>query len=71
MYGLTAAVVTNDLNRAMETAERVAAGYVWINTQGRYLGVPYGGWKQSGLGHEECLDELLGYTRIKNINMRG
>ena len=70
MYGLTAAIVTNDLNKAMETAERIEAGYVWINAQGRYLGAPYGGWKQSGIGQEECLDELLSYTRIKNINMR-
>ena len=70
IYGLTAAIVTNDLNKAMETAERIEAGYVWINAQGRYLGAPYGGWKQSGIGQEECLDELLSYTRIKNINMR-
>ena len=69
-YALTAAIVTNDLARAMETAERVEAGYVWINSTGRYLGAPYGGWKQSGLGQEECFDELLSYTRIKNINMR-
>ncbi|MET0538016.1 MAG: aldehyde dehydrogenase family protein [Xanthobacteraceae bacterium] len=69
-YGLTAAIITNDLSKAMETAERVEAGYVWINSSGRYLGVPYGGWKQSGIGQEECFDELLSYTQIKNINMR-
>ena len=70
VYGLTAAIVTNDLHRAMETAERVDAGYVWINSSGRYLGVPYGGWKHSGIGREECFEELLSYTRIKNVNMR-
>jgi betaine-aldehyde dehydrogenase len=70
VYGLTAAIVTNDLSKAMETAERVEAGYVWINSSGRYLGAPYGGWKNSGIGREECLEELLSYTRIKNINMR-
>lgn len=69
-YGLTAAIVTNDLAKAMETAERVEAGYVWINSNGRYLGAPYGGWKQSGLGEEECFDELLSYTQIKNVNLR-
>jgi betaine-aldehyde dehydrogenase len=69
-YGLTAAIVTNNLAEAMETAERVEAGYVWINSNGRYLGAPYGGWKQSGIGEEECFDELLTYTQIKNINMR-
>jgi betaine-aldehyde dehydrogenase len=69
-YGLTAAIITNDLARAMETAERVEAGYVWINSNGRYIGAPYGGWKQSGIGQEECFDEILSYTQIKNINMR-
>jgi betaine-aldehyde dehydrogenase len=69
-YGLTAAIVTQRLDEAMETAEAVDAGYVWINSTGRYLGEPYGGWKSSGLGVEECFDELLSYTRVKNINMR-
>ena len=64
-YGLTAAIVTNDLAKAMETAERVEAGYVWINSS-----APYGGWKQSGIGEEECFEEILSYTQIKNINMR-
>jgi Aldehyde dehydrogenase family/Alcohol dehydrogenase GroES-like domain len=69
-YGLTAAIVTNDLAKAMETAERIEAGYVWINSNGRYIGAPYGGWKQSGIGEEECFDEILSYTQVKNINMR-
>jgi betaine-aldehyde dehydrogenase len=69
-YGLTAAIVTNDLAKAMETAERVEAGYVWINSNGRYIGAPYGGWKQSGIGEEECFDEILSYTQVKNINLR-
>ncbi|MDI3469046.1 MAG: Aldehyde dehydrogenase [Pseudolabrys sp.] len=69
-YGLTAALVTNDLAKAMETAERIEAGYVWINSHGRYIGAPYGGWKQSGIGEEECFDEILSYTQVKNINMR-
>ncbi len=69
-YGLTAAIVTGDLRKAMETAERIEAGYVWINATGRYLGAPYGGWKQSGVGKEECFDELSSYTQVKNVNMR-
>jgi len=69
-YGLTAAIVTNRLDLAMQTAEQVETGYVWINSSGRYLGEPYGGWKASGLGVEECFEELLSYTRLKNVNMR-
>jgi betaine-aldehyde dehydrogenase len=69
-YGLTAAIVTNRLDTAMETAERVDAGYVWINSNGRYLGAPYGGWKSSGLGVEETFEEMVGYTQQKNVHMR-
>ena len=70
MYGLTASIITNDFKLAMRTAECVEAGYVWVNSSGRYLGAPYGGWKQSGIGKEETLEELLSYTRVKNINMK-
>ena len=69
-YGLAAAIVTNNLAKAMETAERIEAGYIWINSNGRYIGAPYGGWKQSGIGEEECFAEILSYTQVKNINMR-
>ena len=70
MYGLTASIVTSDFATAMRAAEQIDAGYVWINSSGRYLGAPYGGWKQSGLGKEETFEELLSYTRVKNVNMR-
>ena len=38
---------------------------MWINSTGCYLSAPYGGWKHSGSGREECLDELLSYTHIR------
>jgi betaine-aldehyde dehydrogenase len=70
LYGLTAMIVTNSLSNAMKTAEEIDAGYVWINTFGRYSGAPYGGWKLSGLGVEECFDEMKSYAKLKNINMK-
>lgn len=69
-YGLTTMIVTNSLSNAMKTSEEVEAGYVWINTSGRYSGAPYGGWKLSGIGVEECFDEMKSYARLKNINMK-
>ena len=67
-YGLTCAIFSNDLNRAHRTAAEVDAGYVWINTVStHFLGAPFGGVKQSGIGKEECLAELLSCTREKNI----
>jgi betaine-aldehyde dehydrogenase len=69
-YGLTAMIATNSLSNAMKTAEDIQAGYVWINTFGRYSGAPYGGWKLSGLGVEECFDEMKSYAKLKNVNMK-
>ena len=69
-YGLTAGIVTNSLSNAMKTSEEIQCGYVWINAAGRYAGAPYGGWKLSGLGVEECFDELKSYTKTKNVNMK-
>ena len=70
LYGLTAMIATNSLSNAMKTAEDIEAGYVWVNTFGRYSGAPYGGWKLSGLGVEECFDEMKSYAKLKNINMK-
>jgi len=70
-YGLTASIWTNDLSTAHRTAMSVQAGYVWINEVGKhFLGAPFGGVKQSGMGREECLGELLSFTQEKNIHIR-
>lgn len=70
-YGLTCSIWTSDLDAAHRTAMAVEAGYVWINEVSKhFLGAPFGGLKQSGLGREECLSELLAYTQEKNIHIR-
>jgi betaine-aldehyde dehydrogenase len=70
-YGLTASIWTNDLSTAHRTAMTVEAGYVWINEVGKhFLGAPFGGVKQSGIGREECLEEMLSFTQEKNIHVR-
>ncbi len=69
-YGLTAAIYTNNLQDAMKTAQEVESGYVWINGVAQhYVGLPFGGMKNSGLGGEEALEELLSYTRTKTVNV--
>jgi betaine-aldehyde dehydrogenase len=71
IYGLSAAIYTNDYAKAHRLARRIEAGYIWVNIPGGHaLGSPYGGIKQSGIGREECLDELLSYTQIKSVRMR-
>lgn len=69
--GLTANIWTNDLGRAIEFGKRVQAGYVWVNGAGqRPLGAPFGGYKLSGMGNENSLDELLSFTRTKNLSLQ-
>ena len=69
-YGLTCSIWTNDLEKAHRTAQRVQAGFVWVNEVGKhFLGAPFGGVKQSGIGREECLGEMLSFTQEKNIHI--
>jgi betaine-aldehyde dehydrogenase len=69
-YGLTCSIWTNDLATAHRTASVVEAGYVWINEVSKhFLGAPFGGYKQSGVGREECIEELIRFTREKNIHV--
>ena len=69
-YGLTASILTNDIRTALRTARAVKSGYVWINgASGHFYGTPFGGFKNSGLGREEGIDELLSYTEIKTVHV--
>ncbi|MEI9963990.1 MAG: aldehyde dehydrogenase family protein [Caulobacteraceae bacterium] len=69
-YGLTASIYTTGLANAHHAASRVEVGYVWVNNAGpHFLGVPFGGYKMSGVGREESLAELLSFTQTKNINI--
>jgi betaine-aldehyde dehydrogenase len=68
--GLTCSIWTRDLSRAHRLAARVEAGYVWINGASQHwVGVPFGGYKQSGMGREESIEELLACTQIKTVNV--
>jgi betaine-aldehyde dehydrogenase len=67
-FGLTANIWTQNLRLAHLTAHRIEAGYVWINGSGsRVPGTPFGGYKNSGLGKESSLEEILEYTRYKVV----
>jgi betaine-aldehyde dehydrogenase len=69
-YGLTCSIWTNDLKTAHRAAAEVQAGFVWINEVSKhFLGAPFGGYKQSGIGREEGIDELFAFTQEKNIHV--
>jgi betaine-aldehyde dehydrogenase len=69
-YGLTASIYTTSLANAHRAARRVESGYIWINNAGpHFVGVPFGGYKQSGIGREESIKELYTFTQTKNIHI--
>ena len=68
--GLTASVWST-AQRAHDVAREIEAGYVYINQHGgTALGVPFGGWKQSGIGVEHSRDTLNDFTRVKVVDAR-
>lgn len=70
VYGLTASVWTRNAANALKVVRDIQSGYVWINDSSRhYLGMPFGGYKQSGIGREESMAEVLSYTQTKSIHM--
>jgi betaine-aldehyde dehydrogenase len=70
VYGLAAAIWTNDLNKALNTARKVKAGTVWINTFGKLnASTEAGGMKQSGFGRLYGLEGLRDFTELKNVNI--
>lgn len=70
-YGLTGSIWTRDLDTAHRAAARIESGYIWINnTSQHFIGAPFGGVKQSGIGREECFQELLEFTQVKNVNLK-
>jgi aldehyde dehydrogenase (NAD+)/betaine-aldehyde dehydrogenase len=69
-YGLTAGVWTHDLKLALRFVRAIQSGFVYVNNTARhFVGTPFGGWKNSGLGREEYLGELLSYTQNKGIHI--
>jgi acyl-CoA reductase-like NAD-dependent aldehyde dehydrogenase len=71
IYGLGSSIWTSDLNRASDAAQRLEAGYTWINSpQLVYDELPFGGWKQSGHGKEHGIEALEYYTETKSVVVR-
>ena len=71
-YGLTAAIHTASVHRAMRFAERVAAGVVVVNagTHGSEPHMGFGGVKQSGTGWKEAgLESLDVYSETQYVNL--
>ncbi|GAA5970958.1 hypothetical protein JCM11641_004522 [Rhodosporidiobolus odoratus] len=70
MYGLAAAVFSRDISRALRVTNRLHAGTVWVNCYNVLNSqVPFGGYKQSGIGRELGEYALKNYTNIKSVHI--
>ncbi|XP_070543373.1 aldehyde dehydrogenase 1A1-like [Ptychodera flava] len=70
-YGLAAAVLTKDINKAIKISNSIDAGTVWVNTFGILQpGTPFGGTKMSGDSRDlgEC--GLREYTNVKTVTVK-
>ena len=70
-YGLAASIWTQNLSLTHRLAKRIEAGTVWVNCQ--HLidpALPFGGFKQSGIGREKGADGIELYTETKSVLMR-
>jgi acyl-CoA reductase-like NAD-dependent aldehyde dehydrogenase len=69
-YGLSAGVWTTDYERAVEISGQLRAGTVWINNWHQIdPALPFGGYKQSGLGRELGEHSLDDYTETKHVHI--
>ena len=66
--GLAAAVFSQDFSRAHRVANKLQAGIVWINEYNiTPAEIPFGGYKESGIGRENGLQTIEHFTQTKTI----
>jgi acyl-CoA reductase-like NAD-dependent aldehyde dehydrogenase len=71
LYGLGSSVWTHDLDVATWAAQRIEAGYTWINSPQRVFDeLPFGGWGASGFGKEHGVEALDHYMESKAVVVR-
>jgi len=67
-FGLSAGVFTRDLARAHRVVAELQAGSCWINHYNLAPSeIPFGGYKQSGVGRENSLAALAHYSQLKAV----
>ena len=69
-YGLSASIWSNDMKRVHRLIPRIKAGMVWVNCHGLLdNALPFGGYKQSGIGREMGRAMIDLYTETKSVMM--
>ena len=67
-FGLAAGVFTRDVQRAHRVVARLQAGTCWINAYNLTpIEMPFGGYKNSGIGRENARAAIEHYTQLKSV----
>ena len=70
-FGLAAGVWTKDASAAHKIASKLQAGTVWVNTHAMIdVAVPFGGYKESGIGREQGREGIEAYLQTKSVIMK-
>ena len=71
VYGLAAIVYTQNITTANTCVAEIDAGNVAVNNvDAGVINAPYGGWKESGFGHEHGPEGLYEYLLVKHVRLR-
>jgi len=71
VYGLAASVFTQNLSRAMRVVRKLRAGAVSVNTHDAGdVAMPFGGYKQSGMGKDAGREQLEHFLETKAVIMQ-
>ena len=69
-YGLAAGVWSKNIQKALRVVHQIRAGITWVNTyHPTYNEMPWGGYKQSGIGRELGLYGIEEYLEVKQVNI--
>ena len=69
-YGLAAGVWTKNIDTANKMSRNLRAGTVWVNCYNNFdAAIPFGGYKQSGIGRDKGEYALEAYTETKTVCM--
>lgn len=69
IYGLSGAVYTADLDHGFEVAQKIRTGTISVNAAIIDFTLPFGGYKQSGIGREGGVEGLEEFFEIKTVHM--
>jgi phenylacetaldehyde dehydrogenase len=67
-FGLAASIWSQNISRVLELVPRIKAGTIWVNTHSVLdANMPFGGFKQSGMGREHGRAAIEEYTESKTV----